>query len=155
MVSLRALAALTLFFTKLVNSNPVATKNRGSIQFLYKNKENTQYTTNSQTISDKIYGVNIGGWLVLEPYITPSLFEAFRTNPHNDDGIPVDEYHFCQKLGYENAKERLYNHWSTFYKEEDFAKIASQGFNLVRIPIGYWAFTTLSHDPYVLSLIHI
>ncbi|CAI4801243.1 CCQ_1a_G0050360.mRNA.1.CDS.1 [Saccharomyces cerevisiae] len=149
MVSFRGLTTLTLLFTKLVNCNPVSTKNRDSIQFIYKEKDSIYSAINNQAINEKIHGVNLGGWLVLEPYITPSLFETFRTNPYNDDGIPVDEYHFCQKLGYEKAKERLYSHWSTFYKEEDFAKIASQGFNLVRIPIGYWAFTTLSHDPYV------
>ena len=26
--------------------------------------------------NDKIRGVNLGGWLVLEPWITPSIFEA-------------------------------------------------------------------------------
>ncbi|KTB23523.1 Glucan 1,3-beta-glucosidase I/II [Nakaseomyces glabratus] len=96
-----------------------------------------------------IRGVNIGGWLVLEPYITPSLFEQFRTNPYNDDGIPVDEYHFCQQLGYDAAQQQLINHWSNFYQESDFQDIANKGFNLVRIPVGYWAFKTMQGDPYV------
>ena len=26
--------------------------------------------------SDKVRGVNLGGWFVLEPWITPSIFEA-------------------------------------------------------------------------------
>ncbi|EDO15870.1 hypothetical protein Kpol_1009p16 [Vanderwaltozyma polyspora DSM 70294] len=99
-----------------------------------------------------IRGVNIGGWLLLEPYITPSLFEAFRTNPNNDNGIPVDEYHFCQYLGFDEAKKRLERHWSTFYQESDFANIASNGFNLVRIPIGYWAFSKLDTDPYITGI---
>lgn len=97
-------------------------------------------------------GVNIGGWLVLEPYITPSLFEVFRTNEDNDDGIPVDEYHYCKYLGVDLARDRLVEHWSSFYKEEDFVNIADAGFNLVRIPIGYWAFETLDSDPYVSGL---
>jgi glucan 1,3-beta-glucosidase len=29
---------------------------------------------------DKIRGVNLGGWLVLEPWITPSIFEATPGN---------------------------------------------------------------------------
>ncbi|CAI4051846.1 glucan 1,3-beta-glucosidase SKDI_15G3360 [Saccharomyces kudriavzevii IFO 1802] len=149
MVSFRGLTAVALCLAKLVTCSPVSAKNKDSIQFIYGERESIYSGVDSQSINDKIHGVNLGGWLVLEPYITPSLFEAFRTNPHNDDGIPVDEYHFCQRLGYEKAKERLHNHWTTFYREEDFARIASQGFNLVRIPVGYWAFTTLSHDPYV------
>lgn len=28
-------------------------------------------------VQKKIHGVNLGGWLVLEPWITPSLFEQF------------------------------------------------------------------------------
>ena len=30
--------------------------------------------------NDKIRGVNLGGWFVLEPYITPSLFDVFGSN---------------------------------------------------------------------------
>lgn len=95
---------------------------------------------------DTIYGVNLGGWLVLEPYITPSLFEAFGTN---DNYLPVDEYHFTKAYGKDKALEVLSNHWATFYTEDDFQKMKSLGLNMVRIPIGYWAFATLDDDPYV------
>lgn len=30
--------------------------------------------------SEKIRGVNLGGWFVLEPWITPSIFEACPDN---------------------------------------------------------------------------
>lgn len=107
------------------------------------------YDYDEGALGAPIRGVNIGGWLVLEPYITPSLFEAFRTNEYNDDGIPPDEYHFCQYLGEEVARSRLEAHWSSWYTEEDFANIAQQGFNMVRIPIGYWAFEKPDNEPYV------
>lgn len=96
--------------------------------------------------SEKIYGVNLGGWLVLEPYITPSLFEAFGGS---DSSKPVDEYHFCKTYGKDKAKEVLENHWSTFYSENDFKLMSEYGLNFVRIPIGYWAFELLQNDPYV------
>lgn len=96
--------------------------------------------------SDPLYGVNIGGWLVLEPYITPSLFEAFGGD---DSTKPVDEYHFCERYGSEQASKVLQNHWATWITEEDFAEMAGYGLNFVRIPIGYWAFQTLEGDPYV------
>ncbi|CCE65233.1 hypothetical protein TPHA_0K00990 [Tetrapisispora phaffii CBS 4417] len=99
-----------------------------------------------------IRGVNIGGWLVLEPYITPSIFEKFRSNGYNDDGIPTDEYQLCRILGVEKAKDMLQQHWNTFYTENDFKNIADKGFNLVRIPVGYWAFARLPDDPYVTGL---
>ncbi|AOA62628.1 Major exo-1,3-beta-glucanase of the cell wall, involved in cell wall beta-glucan assembly [Komagataella phaffii GS115] len=93
--------------------------------------------------SEKIMGVNLGGWLVLEPYITPSLFEAFG------DDVPVDEYRYTERLGKSLALDRLQQHWSTFYDEKDFQDIAAYGLNFVRIPIGYWAFQLLDDDPYV------
>ncbi|ODV94514.1 hypothetical protein PACTADRAFT_51338 [Pachysolen tannophilus NRRL Y-2460] len=93
--------------------------------------------------SQKLYGVNLGSWFVLEPYITPSLFEAFG------DDTPVDEYHFTQRLGQTEAASILNAHWSTWYTETDFENIASYGLNFVRIPIGYWAFQLLEGDPYV------
>ena len=96
--------------------------------------------------SNDIYGVNIGGWLVLEPYITPSLFEAFGGE---DSTKPVDEYHFTQYYGKDNAEKVLQNHWSTFMTEDDFELMSQYGLNFVRIPIGYWAFELLDNDPYV------
>lgn len=95
--------------------------------------------------NDKIRGVNLGGWFVLEPYMTPSLFQQ-----NADDGnIPVDEYHYCKKLGKEVCKQRLETHWDNWITEDDIAKISKLGLNMVRIPIGYWAYQTLDSDPYV------
>ncbi|CAN6652396.1 glucan 1,3-beta-glucosidase I/II [Trichomonascus vanleenenianus] len=93
--------------------------------------------------SEKVRGLNIGGWLVLEPYITPSLFTEINGN------IPVDEYHLCQALGHDQAYDLLSQHWNSWIGESDFQQIAQWGFNTVRIPIGYWAFQQLSSDPYV------
>jgi len=92
--------------------------------------------------STPVRGVNIGGWLVLEPWITPSIFEQFS------GGNAVDEYTLCQTAG-SAAESILQAHWSSWVSLADFRKIASNGFNLVRIPIGYWAFQKYEQDPYV------
>ncbi|KAK8085804.1 glycoside hydrolase family 5 protein [Apiospora hydei] len=89
----------------------------------------------------KIRGVNLGGWLLLEPWITPSIFEA------TPDSV-VDEYTMGQVVGKNEATKRLQQHWSSFINEGDFHDIASKGLNFVRIPIGYWAITPLNGDPY-------
>jgi len=88
----------------------------------------------------KVRGVNLGGWLVLEPWITPSLFEG---------GTAVDEYTFTQNLGKELAQNRLNAHWSSWITRADFVEMASFGLNHVRIPVGYWALAPLAGDPYV------
>lgn len=109
--------------------------------------------------SEKVRGVNLGGWFVLEPWITPSLFEngpaaavdggyiwKRKCKLHTNDGL---EYTYTQLLGKAEAKNRLEAHWSSFYNEGDFALMKQAGINLVRIPIGYWAVSPLPDDPYV------
>lgn len=78
----------------------------------------------------KIRGVNLGGWLVLEKWMTPSLFEGLKA---------VDETTFCQELG-TKAEERLRRHWETFISEDDFKWLSQVGINCVRIPVGHWIF---------------
>ncbi|KAJ9065886.1 hypothetical protein DSO57_1015122 [Entomophthora muscae] len=96
--------------------------------------------------SEKVRGVNLGGWLVLEPWITPSLFEPFKGKPEGE--MAVDEYTFTSILK-DSAKEKLEAHWSSFVTETDFQILKDAGINHVRIPVGYWAFNRSSDEPYV------
>ena len=89
-------------------------------------------------------GLNIGGWLVLEPWITPSIFQ----NLDQSLGI-VDEYTLGEKLGTTAAYNNVLKpHWDTWCTFADFQKIANAGFNTVRIPIGYWAYALEDAEPY-------
>lgn len=88
-------------------------------------------------------GVNLGGWLSLEPFITPSLF-----NYDSKLGI-VDEYTLTTHLGASEAKSTLEKHYATFVTEQTFIDIASAGLDHVRIPFSYWAVVTYDGDPYV------
>lgn len=90
-----------------------------------------------------VRGLNIGGWLVLEPWITPSIFR----NLDQSLGI-VDEFTLTQKLGTDAAYRILKPHWDTWCTFADFQKIANAGFNTVRIPIGYWAYMLVDGEPY-------
>lgn len=94
--------------------------------------------------NNKVRGVNLGGWFVLEPFITPSLFQQWA----NGGGV-IDEYTYTATLGKEEASNRLTNHWATWITEADFHEIAAVGLNHVRIPVGYWAFNPLPEDPFV------
>lgn len=93
--------------------------------------------------SQKVRGVNLGGWLVLEPWITPSIFD----NTGNA-GI-VDEWTFGLYQDRTTALNTLTNHWNTWITESDFAAIAAAGLNHVRLPIGYWAFEVSPGEPYI------
>lgn len=76
-------------------------------------------------------GVNLGGWLVLERWITPSLFVGVSG---------TDEHTLVQELGQKRARERLERHWSSFITEKHLRKIKQMGLNAVRLPVGYWLF---------------
>ncbi|KAG8732972.1 exo-1,3-beta-glucanase [Ceratobasidium sp. 414] len=92
--------------------------------------------------STKVRGVSLGGWLLLEPWITPTLFD--------NTGIAaiVDEYTFGQYQDYNTAQSKLKTHWDSWITESDFSAIAAAGLNHVRIPIGYWAFDISGGEPY-------
>ncbi|KZP25282.1 glycoside hydrolase family 5 protein [Athelia psychrophila] len=93
--------------------------------------------------SEKVRGVNLGGWLVLEPWITPSIFDG-TGNPKI-----VDEWTFGKYQSKSKAASVLKNHWDTWITESDFEAIAAAGLNHVRLPIGYWAFEVGAGEPYI------
>ena len=81
--------------------------------------------------SDRLRGVNLGGWLLLEKWITPSLFAGLAA---------TDETTYCAELGLDEATRRLHHHWQTFITRDDFAWLARTGINAVRLPVGHWLF---------------
>lgn len=91
-----------------------------------------------------IRGVNLGGWLSIEPFITPSLFNTYQSNQNI-----IDEYTLSTILGPSKAAQVIEKHYSQFITEDDFASIQAAGFDHVRIPYSYWAVTTYPGDPYV------
>jgi len=80
--------------------------------------------------STRLRGVNLGGWLVLEKWMTPSLFEGLAA---------TDETTWCVEQG-RDAPVRLRGHWEGFITRKDFAWLAGVGINAVRIPVGHWIF---------------
>ena len=90
-------------------------------------------------------GTNIGGWMVLESWITPSLFYRFL-GKHHSDGIGMDCWTFCEALGAKQANKVLRAHWDEWLKPEHFQELADRKVELVRIPIGDW--TLKPYGPY-------
>lgn len=89
-----------------------------------------------------IRGVNLGGWLVLEKWIRPSVFANLPSSV-------VDEYTFCQNLGKTEAEKRLRANWESWVTEQDIINYKNMGINHVRIPLGYWAFDIKAGEPWV------
>lgn len=57
-------------------------------------------TTTVHESGGKLRGVNLGGWLVLEKWITPSLFAGLRA---------TDETSYCVELGEAEGTRRLHH----------------------------------------------
>lgn len=80
---------------------------------------------------DKIRGVNLGNWLVLEKWMQRRLFEGFDGN---------DETDFCTDLPEAEKRARLKVHRDTFITYEDIRNIKAYGMNLIRIPVPHFIF---------------
>ncbi|CAE6534547.1 unnamed protein product [Rhizoctonia solani] len=98
---------------------------------------------------DQVRGVGIGGWLVLEPFISPALYEPYM----NDTNPAVDEWTLCESIAADpnsgGVAKVLEDHYRTFITEEDFAQIAGAGLNWVRIALPYWAIEVAPGEPFL------
>ncbi|KAI0035937.1 glycoside hydrolase family 5 protein [Vararia minispora EC-137] len=94
---------------------------------------------------DRIYGVNLGGWLVTEPLSSvPALYQKYPGT--------IDEWTLSQAMAADTASgglNQLEDHYKSFITEQDFAQIAAAGLNYVRIPLGYWAIETRQGEPFL------
>ena len=79
--------------------------------------------------SSKLRGVNLGGWLVLERWMVPSVYR---------DTDALDEYGLSIALG-SRAQKRIVQHRESFITAGDFRWIKDCGLNAIRLPVGYWA----------------
>merc|ERR1711892_619099 len=93
----------------------------------------------------KIRGVNVGGWLVLESWMTPALFEEFH-NQYSSNII--DEYTLAENMPHDQYRVRMAQHWDTFYTKEDLVKFANSGISHIRIPVGYWFWQFDFEEPF-------
>jgi len=84
--------------------------------------------------SSLLNGVNLGGWLVLEKWMTPALFEGSNA---------PDEQAFMQEKG---AADCIKRHRDAFITESDFEWLANNGVTAIRIPVGFWLFG--DYSPY-------
>jgi aryl-phospho-beta-D-glucosidase BglC (GH1 family) len=75
-----------------------------------------------------LYGTNLGGWLVHESWMSPLA------------GVPDDSHMIstlAQRFGAATAQMLIDTYQNTWLEPDDFAKIAAEGLNVVRIPIYY------------------
>lgn len=91
----------------------------------------------------KAFGVNLGGWLVLERW----MYEDWMIQAGGPNAW--DEYRMSQQLG-DRMTDVLNAHMDSWITESDLDRIQSYGMNMLRVPIGYWPFlsTRVTGEPY-------
>jgi glucan 1,3-beta-glucosidase len=88
----------------------------------------TTHAQSAEKAGSKWRGVNLGGWLALEKWITPAVFSGLKA---------ADEYSLCQELGPAKASAHLKKHRETWITADDFQWLAALGMNAIRLPITY------------------
>jgi endo-1,4-beta-mannosidase len=78
----------------------------------------------------QLRGVNLGGWLVIEPWMCPMDSSGLKDEFSARDLL-------AKRFGEESAND-LFDTWQeSWIKEDDLDKIAALGLNAIRIPISY------------------
>lgn len=85
-----------------------------------------------------LHGVNLTGWLTLEPWVTPELFAESGS---------LDEEALLLAVGEERYHEIVSAHREEFIGRDDFVRIASRGFNAVRLPVPWYVFGSEGPEP--------
>uniref|UniRef100_A0A7S3FJY2 Glycoside hydrolase family 5 domain-containing protein n=1 Tax=Haptolina ericina TaxID=156174 RepID=A0A7S3FJY2_9EUKA len=99
----------------------------------------------ANALTPKMRGVNLGGWLLLQPWITPSLFYQFEDQP--PDRTAMDMYNFCRVLGPIEGNRQLREHWTAWVTERELERLVEQGINAIRVPVGDWMWEP--YGPYI------
>ena len=142
--------ALTFLSPTTLAVTPPPPPKTGSAQFKHFVAHHETHTctgdSHATPFNNQIRGVNLGGWMVLEPWITPSLFLQFLGNDEYSTGL--DMHSFCQVLGPAEGNKQLQRHWKTWVTEAIIQKLAESGaVNSLRLPVGDWMYKP--YGPYM------
>ncbi|MBR2603201.1 MAG: cellulase family glycosylhydrolase [Clostridia bacterium] len=87
---------------------------------------------------EKIRGVNLGNWLVLEKWMSPELFSGTTA---------ADETYLCLQLSENEKRTRMKTHRDHYITSRDFAYLREKGINAIRLPVPFFVFEDVG--PYV------
>ncbi|KAJ6485722.1 glycoside hydrolase family 5 protein [Mycena sanguinolenta] len=86
----------------------------------------------------KIYGVNLGSWLVLESWMLPQEWLDMGGEQCDDCSTCIaTEFAFAK--AFPHTVDQIFDgHWTSWFNQPDVDALAANGINTVRIPLGYW-----------------
>ncbi|KAI0322826.1 glycoside hydrolase family 5 protein [Amylostereum chailletii] len=87
---------------------------------------------------EKIYGVNLGGWLVAESWMFPEEWVALGGEFCDDCTTCISTEFDMAKAYPDSVDQRFAKHWSTWFTQDHVNQLKNVGINTVRLPLGYW-----------------
>jgi len=93
-----------------------------------------------KSLHTPIRGVNLGSWFNLEGWMVPNMWAQYGCDQNAVQG----QWQFERCVGSPQISSALEQHWSSFIRESDFARMAQLGVNAIRLPIGWW----MIYDPW-------
>ncbi|KAJ7173673.1 glycoside hydrolase family 5 protein [Mycena filopes] len=89
-------------------------------------------------LPDKVYGVNLGSWLVLEAWMLPQEWLDMGGEQCSVCSSCIATEFAFAKAYPDVVDQKFKEHWTTWFNQDDVDALASAGINTVRIPLGYW-----------------
>ncbi|KIJ20487.1 glucan 1,3-beta-glucosidase [Paxillus involutus ATCC 200175] len=98
-------------------------------------------------LSKKIYGVNLGSWLVLEAWMLPQEWLDMGGEICGDCSACVMTEYLFAKAHPDTVDATFAKHWETWFTQDHVQQFKDDGINTVRIPLGYWIVEALVNRP--------
>ncbi|EGN97012.1 glycoside hydrolase family 5 protein [Serpula lacrymans var. lacrymans S7.3] len=95
----------------------------------------------------KIYGVNLGSWLVLESWMLPQGWLDMGGQSCSDCSTCIATESSFAKAYPDTVNEKFAQHWDTWFTQDDVNQLKAAGINTVRVPLGYWIVEALVDWP--------
>ncbi|KAM0750613.1 glycoside hydrolase [Meredithblackwellia eburnea MCA 4105] len=130
----------------------VGTYNPDVLAITYQNlSDNVKAGPNrTAALSAPIRGVNVGGWLLIEPWMYPSRWVGMggQWGPFNDGGNCTTRVESEWALGNKIQNQSALNvvvqtHYDSWFNQTHVDTLAYLGLNTVRIPLGFWVVEAL------------
>ncbi|KAG1884234.1 glycoside hydrolase family 5 protein [Suillus subluteus] len=94
-----------------------------------------------------IHGVNLGSWLVLEPWMLPQKWSDMGGQECEVCSTCIASESSFAKAYPDTVDTIFAKHWDTWFTQDDVNTLKAAGINTVRVPLGYWIVEALVDRP--------
>jgi len=101
------------------------------------NRTTSDLSKRAANLPQKIRGVNLGGWLLSEPWMMNQEWSEMGC------GDSCSEFDCVNKLGQSQANDAFNAHYARWITPSMIQSMHEAGLNTIRIPIGYWSLHSL------------